>query len=180
MSWLMSNKDFESKDERKLEELFKEAVRYGAVLSLFHFDAPSKEPNAVKDSLVDFVSRMTKEEGVLYCKGEIAEVIGSEAEGFSSTAEVKLLAEDFPATLRLSMRYGPVAVEILEPSGLKLTVGEMQDLLLSASEISKQYAAYVVEKIWGPEELEKYKARMATHMEEGKKLREKAEQGEKK
>src|SRR3989344_2722117 len=71
MGWLMSNKDFESTDERKLEELFKEAVRYGAVLSLFHFDAHAKEPNAVKDSLVDFVSRMTKEEGVLYCKAEI-------------------------------------------------------------------------------------------------------------
>ncbi|MEM4255396.1 MAG: hypothetical protein QXR53_03645 [Candidatus Norongarragalinales archaeon] len=175
MGWLVSKKDFEVEDERKLEPLFKEAVEYGAVLSVLHFDAHAKESNAVKDSLVDFLSRLTKEEGVLYCKGEIEETVGSEQEGFSSTAEVKILTDSFPTLLRISMRYGPVALEILEPREIKMNVPEMQDLLLSASEISKQYASYVVEKIWGKEELEKYRERVMRQLEEGRKLREKAE-----
>ncbi len=175
MGWLISKKDFEGNDERKLEPLFKEAVGYGAVHAIMHFDAHSKEANAVKDSLVDFLSRLTKEEGVLYCKGEIEEVVGSESEGFSSAAEVKILTDSFPTLLRISMRYGPVALEIMEPKELKLTVLEMQDLLLSASEISKQYASYVVEKIWGKEELDKYRERVMKQMEEGRRLRENAE-----
>ncbi|HLD62974.1 MAG TPA: hypothetical protein VI875_03840 [Candidatus Norongarragalinales archaeon] len=176
MGWLISKKDFEGNDERKLEPLFKEAVGYGAVLSIMHFDAHSKEANAVKDSLVDFLARLTKEEGVLYCRGEIEEVVGSESEGFSSNAEVKILTDSFPTLLRLTMRYGPVALEILEPRELKLDIPSMQDLLLSASEISKQYASYVVEKVWGKEELEKYRERITRQMQEGRKLREKAEE----
>ena len=182
MGWFLSNKDFEKKDERKLEELFKEASRYGAVLALLHFDAHGKEADAVKDSLVDFLGRMTKEPGVLYCKGEIDDVVGSAEEGFSSTAEVKVLAENFAVMLSLAMRYGPVAVEIMEPREIKMGIQEMQDVLLSASAISKEYAAYVVQKVWGPEELEKYKERLQKQVEEGRKLREKAEhhQNEKK
>jgi len=175
MGWLISKKDFEGSDERKFEPLFKEAIGYGAVLSTLHFDAHAKEANAVKDSLVDFLARLTKEEGVLYCKGEIEEVMESEQGGFSSNAEVKILTDSFPTLLRITMRYGPVALEIIEPREIKLDIPGMQDLLLSASEISKQYAAYVVEKIWGKEELEKYRERVTKQIEEGRKLREKAE-----
>jgi len=175
LGWFFSKKDFEESDERKLEPLFKEAVGYGAVLGIFHFDAHGKEANVVRDSLLDFVARLAKEEGVLYCKGEIDEVVGSESEGFSSNAEVKLLTDGLSTTLRLAMRYGPVAIEILEPSEVKLNVQEMQDLLLSASEISKQYAAFVVEKVWGKEELEKYKERVSKQLGEARKLREEAE-----
>ncbi|MFH1056944.1 MAG: hypothetical protein V1717_04080 [Candidatus Micrarchaeota archaeon] len=179
MGWFLSKKDFENDDERKLEPMFKEAIGFGAVRVVFHFDAHGKEENTVKDSLVDFVSRLTKEEGVLYCKGEIDEVVGSESEGFSSNAEVKLLTDSFSTLLRMALRYGPVGVEIIQPTELKLNTQEMQDLLLSASEISKQYAAYVVEKVWGKEELEKYKERIAKQLEEARKLREKAEQEKK-
>ncbi|HLC37974.1 MAG TPA: hypothetical protein VJI71_00810, partial [Candidatus Norongarragalinales archaeon] len=160
MAWFLSNKDFDQKDERKLESLFKEASKYGAILALMHFDGHGKEADAVKDSLVDFISRLTKEPGVLYCKGEIDDVVGSKEEGFSSAAEVKVLAENFAVMLSLTMRYGPVAVEVLEPSEIKLGVQEMQDVLLSSSAISKEYASYVVQKVWGPEELEKYKERL--------------------
>src|SRR3989344_6539679 len=175
MGWFFSNKDFENADEKKLEGLFREAARYGAVLAILHFDAHGKESNAVKDSLVDFVSRLTKEKGVLYCKGEIDEVLDNGDGTFSTTAEVKILTENFPKMLEVSMRYGPAAIEILEPSEIKLNVQEMQDVLLSASSLSKEYASYVVQKVWGPEELEKYKERVQKQVEEGKRLREKAE-----
>lgn len=175
MSWFISKKEFENEDERKLEKLFKEAIGYGAVMALMHFDVHGKEKEPVKDSLVDFLSRLTKEEGVLYCKGEIDEVVGSEEEGYSSNAEVKLLTNNFSTMLLVSMRYGPIAVEILEPAEIKFNIQEMQDLLLTGSEISKQYASFVVEKVWGPEQLEKYRERVTKQMQEGRKLREKAE-----
>jgi hypothetical protein len=179
MGWFFSNKDFENADEKKLDGLFKEASRYGAILALLHFDAHGKESNVVKDSLVDFVSRLTKEKGVLYCKGEIDEVLDNGDGSFSSTAEVRVLTESFAKMLEVSMRYGPLAIEIIEPTEVKLNIQEMQDVLLSASALSKEYASYVVQKVWGPEELEKYKERLQKQTEEGRKKREEAEKGEK-
>lgn len=175
MSWFISKKEFENEDQHKLEKLIKEAVGYGAILALMHFDVHGKEKEPIKDTLVDLVSRLAKEEGVLYCKGEIDEVVGSEEEGYSSNAEVKVLTDNFSTMLLLSMRYGPIAAEILEPTEIKLNTQEMQDLLLTGSEISKQYASFVVEKVWGPEQLEKYRERVTKQMQEGRKLREKAE-----
>ena len=170
-----SNKEFENADERKLESLFKEAGRYGAVLSLMHFDAHGKESQKVKDSLVDFLSRLAKEQGVLYCKGEIEDVLDDGQGNFSSNAEVKILCENFPKTLEISMRYGPVAIEVLEPGEIKLSIQEMQDVLLRASALSKEYASFVVNKIWGPEELERFKERTQKQIEEARKRREQAE-----
>ncbi len=174
-AWFPPKKDFESGDERKLESLFNEAVSYGAVLAIMHFDVHGKEKEAVRDSLVEFLSRLSKEQGVLYSKVEIDEAIGGEEEGFSTNAEVKILADNFGTMLLLSMRYGPVAVEIVKPTEIKLGAQEMQDLLLVGSEVSKQYAAYVVQKVWGAEELEKYRDRVTRQLQEGRKLREKAE-----
>lgn len=176
MAWFMPKKDFENTDERKLESMFDEAVGYGAILVTMHFDVHSKDANAVKDSLVEFLSRLAQEQGVLYSKGEIDEVIGSEEEGFSSNAEVKVLADNFGTMLVLAMRYGPIAIEINKPTEIKLGAQEMQDLLLIGSEISKQYASYVVQKVWGEEELEKYRDRVTKQLQEGRKMREKAEE----
>ena len=176
MAWsFFGNKDFENVDEKKLEGMIAEASRYGAVYAVLHFDAHGKESESVKNSLVDFLSRLTKEKGVLYCKGEIDEVLDDGKGSFSATAEVKILAENVSKMLDVCMRYGPVAIEILEPKEIKLKALDLQDLLLMASAVSKEYASYIVQKVWGPEELEKYKLRVQQQVEQGKKLVDNAE-----
>lgn len=59
--------------QKELERLIEETTRYGAVYAYLHFDAHGKDEDTVKHSLVDLVDRITKEQGVLYCVGEVLE-----------------------------------------------------------------------------------------------------------
>ncbi len=78
--------------ERELDELFDKATKRGAVLATLHFDSHGKDAEAVRSSLVEFVARLTKEKGVLYCKGKVEAAV--ETGGlYSSCAEVTMLTD---------------------------------------------------------------------------------------
>jgi len=164
----------ETVDEKKLENLFKQAVERGAILALYHFDAHGKNAEAVKNTLIEFVSRLANERGVLYCKGEIETAI--EREGmFSCASEVKILAENLNVLLNLALRYGPIAIEVLAPSEMRLDVQEIQNLLLDASQTSQDYANYILEKLMKPEDYAVLQQKIARRAELGKQLKEKHE-----
>ncbi len=159
--------------EGELDELFDKASKEGAVLALVHFDAHGPDEKTVRDLLVDIVSRLTKEQGVLYCKGEIEESISTQ-ELYSSCAEAKIMTESFQDLLNLSLKYTPIAVEILKPREIRLTLEEAQSCLLDASQTSQDYTNYVLQKVLPPEELAKFNEKLKRHAEIGAKLVEKA------
>ncbi|MEM0475902.1 MAG: hypothetical protein QW343_03855 [Candidatus Norongarragalinales archaeon] len=169
---LFNKRDYECATERDLEELFKEAAKRGAVLATMHFDAHGRTPEYAKNFLVDFISRLSKEPGVLYCKGEIESEI--ENEGIYSTcSEVRILVECLSVLFDVCMRYGPLAVEIVEPSEFKIDVQEMQNLLLDVSKMSMDYSRYILEKTLKPEEAAFLREKMTRRAEFGKRLAEK-------
>ena len=161
-------------DEKKLEDLFKQAAQRGAVLALYHFDAHGKDQETVKNTLIEFVSRLSNEPGVLYCKGEIEAAI--EREGmFSCASEVKILGENLNVLFNLALRYGPIAIEVLAPNEMRLDVQEIQNLLLDASQTSQDYANYILEKLVKPEDREMLQQKIQRRAELGKQLKEKHE-----
>ncbi len=167
-----NKKDYSNATERDLEELFKAASRRGAVLALMHFDAHGRTPEFAKNFLIDFISRLTKERGVLYCRGEIESTL--EREGvYSTCSEVKILVERLSVLFDIAMRYGPIAVEIVEPNEFKLDVLEMQGLILDVSRMSMDYSSYILEKTMKPEEAAFLREKMTRRAEFGKKLAEK-------
>jgi len=166
--------DYEGKDERRLDELFDQACRQGAVLAVFHFDAHSRDAESVKSTLVDFVGRMSKESGLVYCKGEIDSRVLEKDGLFSTTAEVTVLGESLRTLLDLSLKYGPVAIEILKPNEVRLTMEEVQNLLVDASLIAQEYASYILQHALKGQELEDYKKRLERRAELGKELLEKS------
>lgn len=159
--------------EEELEELFEKACRQGAVLCMLHFDAHGPDKKAVEDSLVGFVARLTKERGVLYCKGEVEEAIESE-QLYSSCTEVKVLTESYEDLLNVALRYGPIAVEILQPQkGITLNTEEAQGCLLDASQVAQDYTNYVMEKLMKKDDFEKFQENLKRRAEFGAHLREK-------
>lgn len=161
--------------EKEVEELFEKATREkGAVLALLHFDAHGKDEETVRNSLIDFVDRMTKEKGVVYCKGEIGEVLKKSDESYSTYAEVKVLVASFSDLLNLSLKYGPVAVEILSPSEIRLELDEAHALLLDASRSTQDYVEYIMKKVLKPEDFAKFREQLKYRAEVGKKLMEKS------
>ena len=108
--------------EKTVEQITDDAVREGGYLANVYFDLHATTEEAVKSLMVGFIGKLTKEPGVIYAVGEIDKPM--EKEGvFSTWAEVKLLAQDFPTLVLVASQYSPIGVEILRPDEVKLTLG---------------------------------------------------------
>ncbi|RLI93099.1 MAG: hypothetical protein DRO90_01025 [Candidatus Altiarchaeales archaeon] len=60
---------------------------------------------------------------------------------FSGVVEVKLLTRDFRTLVNIVMRYGPSAIELIEPYEIRMSMDEMQSLLADVSEIVQAYSS---------------------------------------
>jgi hypothetical protein len=70
---------------------------------------------------------------------------------FSGVAEVKLVADDFRWFVNTIMRYGPSAVEITEPSELKLNIEQMHSLVADVSDFVHLYSQQIIAMFKDPE-----------------------------
>jgi len=158
-------------DKQKLEELFEDASKKGAIVSIIHFDAFAKDEAQAKNLLVNHIAMLSKENGVLYCEGNIdGEVIKTEENQFSAIAEATVVAERFQALFLIAIKYAPIAIEVLKPSKIELTMEDAQNILLDASQASQQFASYFLAKSMTKEEQENYKKEMQKRSETGKNI----------
>lgn len=175
MSFFNKLKFGEETDADKLDDLFTQACKSGAVLAKLHFDAHGKKAEGVTNALVQFVGRLSKESGVLYCKGEVDEAIQGEDEVWTSNAEVTMLVEGFHVLIYLCFNYAPWGIEIERPGKREFTADELQGFLLDVSKISQDYSKYIFEQVISDEKREELLMAMDKRAELGKKMREDAE-----
>lgn len=159
-----------SKDVQRLTD---ETIAEGGVLALLDFDVHGASAEEVKNKMVEFVSRINKEMGVVTCYGEIKEPIESEGM-YSTVAEVKVLTRDFNTLLTLGMLYGPISAEILRPEVLRIRMGEAATMITNVANTAHQFSTFILNKMLSKEELEKFQKTMKQREEVGKKLIEKA------
>lgn len=157
---------------KSVAEVTREAINEGGALALLYFDVHGNSKEVVRNTMVEFVSRLTKERGVIYAVGEIEEIIELN-DMFSTSAEVKVLTRDFASLVGLAVLYSPICVEILEPHSIKLSIPEAQNIILNAAQTSQEFATFVLDRIMKPEELAEFKRKLANKAELGKKLIEK-------
>ncbi|MFQ5406015.1 MAG: hypothetical protein ACE5DI_02545 [Candidatus Micrarchaeia archaeon] len=172
----------EKKDEmdgEKLEALFEEASKEGAILAVLHFDAHGPDEEKVKSLLVEFMGKLTKEKGVLYCRAEIEKAISSD-NVYSSFSEVKIMTENFQHLLNAVLKYSPIAVEILKPKKIVLTLSEAQASLLDASQMAQDFSNYVLQNVMKKDQIERFDEHMKRRAEFGKTLLGKAQSKEEK
>ena len=156
---------------KTLEELTEETVREGGVFAVLYFDMHSKDEEQLKQLATEFVARLTREPGVLYAQGEIESPMKGDDEVFSTNAQVHLLAQTLTSLAGIAMRYGPIGVEILRPeSSLKLTLGEVHDLLLLISQNSFEFSRFVMNRVATKEDWAKFQKDSERRVEMGKRL----------
>ncbi|OIO28253.1 hypothetical protein COX86_01480 [Candidatus Micrarchaeota archaeon CG_4_10_14_0_2_um_filter_60_11] len=177
---LLDRFKFNETPEDKLEKLFDEACKQGAVLVRLHFDTHGANKEAVSGALVDFIGRVSKEDGVLYCKGEVDAPIEEEDGSWSTNAEVRVLAEAFYQLVYLCFRYGPIGVEVDKPAKLDLSANDMQGILLDASKISNDYSRFIYDQVLSNEKKTEVLKQLDKRAAAGKRLRERAEDAESK
>jgi hypothetical protein len=168
---LGESKDKEGRNytEADLQRLIGEATKYGAVHALFHLDAHGPDKEKVRALLVDYVAALTKEPGVLYCRGTVEEAIDLEGT-YSTAAEVRLLAENFKVLNQLALKYGPIAIELLAPSQVKLDAEQATQVLLDSSESMQRFSAYIMEKVLSAEDKTKFQEHLKRRAELAEKV----------
>lgn len=173
--------------EEDLEALFEESTRHGAILATLYFDAHGPSKEGIENSLIDFVGRLTKERGVLYCKGEIDPALEREQQAtqglakhlqYSCSTRVRLLAEDFSTLLNLCLKYGPLAAEIELPHEIRLSLEEAQSLLLDASQSTQDYVQYIMSKTMTQDEKQRLQEHLRRRAEMAEQIKKKGQQNE--
>jgi hypothetical protein len=129
--------------------------------------------------LVEIANRITKEKGVVYAVGKIQRAMELEG-GYSSAAEIKVLTSSFHDLVRLCMLYGPMAIELIKPTEIRLSMTDAQQLLLSAAQISYDFTIALIHRGLKPEERIDLERKMKARAELGKKLLEEAKKDESK
>ncbi len=164
--------------KKSAAEVTDEAIAEGGYLTLLYFDLHAKTSDEAKNLMVGFISKLTKENGVVYAVGEIDAPL--EKEGlFSTWAEVKLLADSFATLVRIASQYSPIGVEIIRPDRVSLTLGDAQGCLLDISQTSQNFTRMIMERVLSKEEAEEYQKKMLSRAELGRKLIEKSREQKK-
>lgn len=163
----------EAQKDPKFKELLEKSVEKGAILAHLSFDTVGNTEEIVKNTLIDFIARLTKEDGVLYCKGEVHEVLKQD-DMFSGYAEVKILTESFNGLINIAIKYGPVTVEIIKPGEINLTLAEAQNIVLDASQAAQEFVNYIMQNIMVGEKAEEFKKIMQAKSKMAEELQKKS------
>ncbi len=163
---------------KSIEELTKEHIKDGGVLALLYFDLHATKPEVLKQLGVAVVHRLLNEKGVVYAVGEVDEPLESDAL-FSTSVEVKILVRSFADLVRICSDFSPVAVEVLEPEEIRLSIGDAQALLMDVAVHTHQLKKTLIEKTYTKEDLEQVKKILEQRRKIGEKLLKTAEEGEK-
>ncbi|MCX6773253.1 MAG: hypothetical protein NTV88_05825 [Candidatus Micrarchaeota archaeon] len=159
--------------EKSVDEITADAIHEGGYLVNLYFDLHGGSEEAVKNIMVGFIGKLTKEPGVVYAVGEIDKPEKKE-DLFSTWAQVKLLAQDFHTLTRISIQYSPIGIEILRPSEVNLTLGQAQSMLLDVSQASQNFTRVIMERTLSALDRQEYAKKMEQRIELGKKLMEKS------
>ena len=104
-------------------------------------------PEAADSSLRKHMEKMAKEEFCMMYKQEFKEAqkiphpFEKGKDAYSQIVEAELIARRFEDLLFRVLNYAPSSIEILEPSEIKLKLGEAQGVLNSISELIHKFAA---------------------------------------
>ncbi len=162
--------------ERDVSKLIEKTVKDGGVLALLYFDLHGNQKEALQKLGVGFVQKLLQEPGVLYAHGEIDEPMEN-AGLFSTSVEVKVLAQDIVTLARLCGSYSPFSLEILQPGEFVLSVSDMHEILMFLGAMTHDYKKYIMEKVATPEAKERYKKSLEQRIKIGEKLMGKKEAG---
>ncbi len=120
-------------------------VKDGAILARLFLEVQGNDKDAAKKALERTIfDSLGNEAHVTLLNVKFYEIRkDEEKEFYSGVVEVKLLVRDFRWFVNVVMRYGPSAIEIIEPQEVHMKMDEMQSLLADVSEISQTYSSQI-------------------------------------
>jgi len=120
-----------------------EKLNEGGILSRLYLEVQGNDKEAAKKALENAVfEKMQFEEDFYLLEVRMFDLMKEEKqEYYSGVVEVRCLARDFRTFLKVIMRYGPTAIEILHPEELTLSSDEMHSIVADVSDFVQAYFA---------------------------------------
>ena len=106
--------------------------------------------DTTKSALEKHVEALSKEKQVIMYRKDFGKIIGvmnplpnnpNIKEAYSQVVELECAVRRYEDLIQIVMHYGPSSVEILEPTKLKLDLGEAQGILNSVSDLIHKFVA---------------------------------------
>jgi len=153
-------------DKPILEKNFNEGVdiekrlKDGFILSRLFIEAQGNDKDAVKKALERTIfQKLANEVNVTLLNVKLYEIQQDEKNNkiFSGVVEIKALFRDFRWFVNTIMRYGPTAIEIIQPEKYILNLDEMQSLIADVSEFSQVFSSQILALLKDKERKEIYK-----------------------
>lgn len=121
-------------------------LREGSILARIFIEVQGNDKDACQKALERTIfDSLANEDPVKLLNVKFYELEkDKEGEFFSGVVEVKLLLRDFRWFISVVMRYGPSAMEIIEPNSVKLNLDEMQSILADVSELSQTFSSKIL------------------------------------
>lgn len=166
----MSGEDRKSK--KTVHELTEQTIKDGGFLAVMYFDMHGKSPDEIKNILVEFLSRLAGDPLTVWTYGEIEKPELFKGV-YSTYAEVKVLVKSLRDLVNLVLKYAPLGIEILKPHTKKLSIGEMQTILMDLSTFSSNFTAMYMKKGLTEDKKREYTKNMKIREEIGRRLIEK-------
>lgn len=122
------------------------ALSEGSILARLFIEVQGNDKDACQKALERTVfDNLSAEQSVDLLNVKFFELQKDEEKGFfSGVVEIKLLFRDFRWFINVVMRYGPSAIEIIEPHEVKLGLDEMQSILADVSEMTQTYSSHIM------------------------------------
>ncbi len=155
-------------EEPLIDKLFNEKidvprrVKEGSILAHIYIEVQGNDKEAAKKALEATVfDNLLEEKYIDVLRVKFYDIRkDKDQEFFSGVAEIKFLSRDFRWFVSVVMRYGPSAIEIIEPHQVNLTLDEMHSILADISEISQAYASQIMALLKDDERRELYQKMM--------------------
>lgn len=139
-------------DKPVLEKTFNEdldvekKIREGGILSRLFMEVQGNDRKTAEEALNVLVFERLMNEPTIYVLWiKMYDLQKEEGQDYySGVVEIKLLAEDFRWFVSMVMRYGPTAIEIMEPDEVHLSSDLMHSLVADVSEITQVYTSKIL------------------------------------
>jgi len=151
----MEKKKKARKGKRVVDEKLKEKAdikvsKDGWIRTSMMIEVLAVTEAATKSALEKHVDAMSKEKQIIMYRKDFGDIIGvmnplpnnpNIKEAFSQIVEIECAVQRYEDIIQLVMHYGPSSMEILEPTKIKLDLGEAQGILNSVSDLIHKFVA---------------------------------------
>lgn len=130
----------------------------GGVLANLYLEVQGNDKEAAEKALEAMVfTKMASEPFAKLLEVKLFDLKpDDEGKYYSGVVEVKLVTDDFRWFVNLIMRYGPTAIEVIEPDEVHLSSDQMHSLVADVSEITQSLSARILSMLSSEERRKLY------------------------